>query len=539
MYMRHKLDAMSENDEDPSSAFHTPVQSESADDSVRRLIKLVSNIMTQLLGSIIEHFSSYHAKLLGSLLLHKLDNHQDLPTLDLIGKCIQSQSEAVKPVDSGTPTMGNEDELWDFCKLWNIVVDVKIISEGFVQENINLLQENTHKPLKRWNGIHKDIQMQFEKEASHTLEQDLTSNPASNETGSAGGFFRNGPSFFSSRRQSTPPGKEYVLFESPKEIYKRNGELFEAVCVNSIDQRQAALASNKKLLIEQVPEIFSFWKWGAVILAVYAIVNSLLVRFRIELVRFGKRQSAVTKALLSYSSDEDCGCSSDDDASVDDEDDDKVDGEDEVKTSTSYTAPFGSCFDFRVAGSSIFENDELASQPNDNIQRRFSWSNFANGKSVVKLWDGLGCSFSSSLLSLHDLSRDEAITSFFPTEICQAPAVTTPSPSLVLSAGKDRANNLVLSLADTRLGRRQALFAKWKASELVSSPAVGAIDSGRLQNVYIRDDAGRKLSGLDLRKATVQLDDEKELDDVVTWWDADGGDDVDLEVRCRDSLARC
>ncbi|CAM8911029.1 unnamed protein product [Rhodiola kirilowii] len=253
-HMRHQLDDMSTNDKDPSSASHISVLSESADDSVGRLIKLVSNITTPLLGSILEHLSSYHAKLLGSLLLRKLDNQQGLPTLDWLGECIQSQSEAFKRLDSGSPTVSNEDKLWDFTKLWDILVDMKIISEGFAQENINLLRENSLKPLKRWNRIYKDIQMLFEKEASNTQEHDHASTPASSETVSPGGFFRNGSSFFSSRRRSTIPKEELVLFDKPKEIYKRNGELFEAVCVNSIYQRQAALASNKKGIL--------FFQWN-------------------------------------------------------------------------------------------------------------------------------------------------------------------------------------------------------------------------------------------------------------------------------------
>ncbi|CAM8917671.1 unnamed protein product [Rhodiola kirilowii] len=256
-HMRHQLDDMSTNDKDPSSASHISVLSESADDSVGRLIKLVSNITTPLLGSILEHLSSYHAKLLGSLLLRKLDNQQGLPTLDWLGECIQSQSEAFKRLDSGSPTVSNEDKLWDFTKLWDILVDMKIISEGFAQENINLLRENSLKPLKRWNRIYKDIQMLFEKEASNTQEHDHASTPASSETVSPGGFFRNGSSFFSSRRRSTIPKEELVLFDKPKEIYKRNGELFEAVCVNSIYQRQAALASNKKGIL------FFHWNDGS------------------------------------------------------------------------------------------------------------------------------------------------------------------------------------------------------------------------------------------------------------------------------------
>ncbi|KAK1257002.1 hypothetical protein QJS04_geneDACA024763 [Acorus gramineus] len=40
--------------------------------------------------------------------------------------------------------------------------------------------------------------------------------------------------------------KEVIYFHNPREVYKRNGELLEAMCFNSIDHQEVALASNRK-----------------------------------------------------------------------------------------------------------------------------------------------------------------------------------------------------------------------------------------------------------------------------------------------------
>ncbi|CAM8882064.1 unnamed protein product [Rhodiola kirilowii] len=246
-----------------------------------------------------------------------------------------------------------------------------------------------------------------------------------------------------------------------------------------------------QVLIEQVPEIFSLWKWGAVILAVYAIVNSLLVRLKLVLVRFKNRQSAVTKSLLSYSSEDDDDYSSDDDDNVSvssssvNEDEYEDEEEEEEKVKDRNGGVFGSFFDFRVACSSSFEKEEReTTSKSTDLPRRFSWSNFANGKCVVKLWDEI-----------------------------------EPITSVILSAGKDEAGDLIVSLADSRIGRESILL-NWNASEFVNSRSA-AVRSDGLRKVYFRDEAGEKLKVVDLRKAT------EAFDEVTTeWWDADGGDDV-------------
>ncbi|KAI4328931.1 hypothetical protein L6164_021244 [Bauhinia variegata] len=59
------------------------------------------------------------------------------------------------------------------------------------------------------------------------------------------GLFRSSPASVSSPREDTNCAN-VTLFRKPREVYKRNGELLEAFCLNSINQQEAALASNKK-----------------------------------------------------------------------------------------------------------------------------------------------------------------------------------------------------------------------------------------------------------------------------------------------------
>lgn len=48
------------------------------------------------------------------------------------------------------------------------------------------------------------------------------------------------------KRQISSPRKSIAFFHNPVEILKRNGELLEAICSNSIDEHQLAAASNRK-----------------------------------------------------------------------------------------------------------------------------------------------------------------------------------------------------------------------------------------------------------------------------------------------------
>ncbi|KAJ6729607.1 RABCONNECTIN-3A [Salix viminalis] len=59
----------------------------------------------------------------------------------------------------------------------------------------------------------------------------------------------NGRAFLSSWQKDAVTTKEVSHFQNAKVVHKRDGELLEALCINSIDERQAALASNRKGIV--------------------------------------------------------------------------------------------------------------------------------------------------------------------------------------------------------------------------------------------------------------------------------------------------
>ncbi|PSR88287.1 UV excision repair protein [Actinidia chinensis var. chinensis] len=270
--------------------------------------------------------------------------------------------------------------------------------------------------------------------------------------------------------------------------------------------------------------IFSFWKWGALILALVATFSGIITRIKLVIVGFckftwfalassGPKTQHLEDDYLSDEDDyEDDSCSS---VSSD---------EDEDEPTTSFHDRELIDEDFCVAGSSCYGDDPL------RLRRRsfgggegFSWSDFAGGKTVVKLWDsfGLGLDFedesSENEVSIWDLNKDRKTTSFSGGR-CQIPAIFTSSPALIYSAGSNIRNNVLLKMYDTRIRSQiPAICAEW----LPRPGKVVGIESGGNEKVYVRDDVTGSLTVGDMRNVKTPLETLTESD-VDTWWDADG-----------------
>lgn len=273
--------------------------------------------------------------------------------------------------------------------------------------------------------------------------------------------------------------------------------------------------------IDKIPQPYSFWKWGALLLAFVATFTTIFNRLKI-LIRTVSSPPSQPLLVLEHSeyevsSDEDDSSSSYSSSEDEAEEDDAV-----VVEDLHYD-------DFCVAGGS--ESDRLDDDQWKNRkfmlrQRRsngdrFSWSEFANGKSVVKLWDGLGLGLdlsgsSGSVISIYDLNREHKISSIF-GEKCQIPAVSSSSPSVFLSAGVENNRNLSLKVWDPRVGCQiPAIFAEWRA---LRGKVVG-INSSGVEKVYVRDDIIGDLTVRDMRNVNSPLENLAESD-RDTWWDAD------------------
>ncbi|KAK9279962.1 hypothetical protein L1049_013646 [Liquidambar formosana] len=244
-----------------SSGASSSACSESERNSTTNQITLISVILAKLLKTTLVHISSYHAKQLASFLWQKVEEGLQVLTLVWLEKFSQSQPGALlKHLNQGFLTldmMNNENELWVLNTLWDICADAKIISEGFEQEKINWSLYINQKPRKGWSDIYKGILEEHATEETFNQEGRLSSTSASSGAGSpVRGLFRNSHTFFGSRQKDTASTKEFMPFQNPKEIYRRNGELFEALCISSIDQSQAAIASNRKGIL------FFHWEDG-------------------------------------------------------------------------------------------------------------------------------------------------------------------------------------------------------------------------------------------------------------------------------------
>ncbi|XP_077242256.1 uncharacterized protein LOC143882690 [Tasmannia lanceolata] len=244
--------------------------------------------------------------------------------------------------------------------------------------------------------------------------------------------------------------------------------------------------------IDQIPEFYTFWTWGALILAAIATLTSLTNRPNLVFSRLPKGNSVISPPLLRFSNEDDtCSSSSEDD--------------DDCHELTSEN--------FLVANSSKF--DEYQGQ----IGKLKRWQQLSAGNgSVVKLWDGLGLGFENSngYISMWDLNRGKIIRSFI-TGQGQIPAICLKSPAVVLSAGVGNIGKVALRVWDSRVGGQiPATVAEWKPRRR----EIVGIDSGGVEKVYVRDDVRSEVVVRDLRNMRAPLEGLTESD-VQTWFDAD------------------
>lgn len=188
-------------------------------------------------------------------------------------------------------------------------------------------------------------------------------------------------------------------------------------------------------LIKRLNKVCVFWKSGSLYVAILATLISIVItRIVIRVLNHHRRNrseseaSFITEAISPF----------DDDFS--DLDDDELDASDEDNDDVSDS---DSSMEGDEGETELLESDE---EVKSKLQRMFSWSDFAKGKSVVKLWDGIGLGLdlnnsSGSLISIYDLDREQRISSIF--DKCKFPTVLKPSPTpstVVITASRTSIN---------------------------------------------------------------------------------------------------
>lgn len=213
--------------------------------------------------------------------------------------------------------------------------------------------------------------------------------------------------------------------------------------------------------IEKFPQLYSFWKWGALFLAIFATFSSLITRIKLIFI-YLRRIKPSTQPIVQYLNDDfDFSCDDNDECS-------SVSSNDEELISPVDR-------DFSVAG----QKSNLRLRRRRSSYELFPLTEFVSGKSVVKLWD------------------------------------TPPSPSPVRifwSELRDEKNGTVLAAYDTRMRRHfPAICAEWGTGKVVGNGG---------ERVYVRDEVARVLKVGDMRKAKgpVEMVTATENDGDM-WWD--------------------
>ncbi|GER44397.1 hypothetical protein STAS_21298 [Striga asiatica] len=267
--------------------------------------------------------------------------------------------------------------------------------------------------------------------------------------------------------------------------------------------------------LDKVPQAYSFWKWGALFFAIFATFSSIFRRIKLILVRFHtiKPSSHQSEEVFEFSEEDETSLASSDDDGADDK------AEDHPTTSFRSQRPVDE--NFSVKG--VFRGQ----WPNGNLRNRKrrcgrgAWSEFASGKSVVRLWDSLGLNldfdedlFSSgeqSVVSTWDSDRDGREIDFA--------GGAWGAPAVLTAEGNRKGGGVILGGYDGRMQRRfPALYAEWGLP--AEAEKVGGVSTGGDGKVYVRNDVGGVVAVGDVRNVRRPLESVKESDGN-TWWDGD------------------
>ncbi|XP_073006884.1 uncharacterized protein [Typha latifolia] len=147
---------------------------------------------------------------------------------------------------------GNEDKESLFSLLWKISVSPQDICVSLANESVNYFPHNGQKLSMAWKDMEKSASVDYEIGASENSRAENEFSSTSPSYGTGRRFIGRAPEaddLLETRRKHPSAEKETSYFHNPRELKKRNGELFEAICFNSINEHQVAVASNKKGLL--------------------------------------------------------------------------------------------------------------------------------------------------------------------------------------------------------------------------------------------------------------------------------------------------
>ncbi|XP_047147753.1 uncharacterized protein LOC124820153 isoform X1 [Vigna umbellata] len=211
--------------------------------SLPEKIRIVSYSLCDLLITSATHISSYHVKQHAEFLWQKVKNDSNVKTLEWL----KQKSEFSQNQNLNVLELGNRKDYSVHQLLWDHSADPKLIFDCFAQEKLNWPNDLDHMHTKGWNDL--SMIMTGLHNTDDTCGDEFNLRSSNHEVGTpVKETSLNGhPSAGSNKKDIT--STNFAVFQSPREMYKRNGELLEALCINSTCQQEAAVASNKKGIV--------------------------------------------------------------------------------------------------------------------------------------------------------------------------------------------------------------------------------------------------------------------------------------------------
>ncbi|XP_010523821.1 PREDICTED: uncharacterized protein LOC104802083 isoform X2 [Tarenaya hassleriana] len=197
-------------------------------------------LLGKTLITTVTYLSSHHVKQLSIFLKKKLEKRIQAPTLLWLNGCMEFQTRPLSWAIPDADIVNTNNDLAGLSLMfWNLCVDPCLVQEAFLLENLDFSDWLKFKPSREWRDIYKEIVGKNEHSEPHNQERQRSIGDNSLATYA--------PPNGSNR--DTVTTKENSAFQNPEEIFKRSGELIEALCLNPINHQQAAIASNRKGII--------------------------------------------------------------------------------------------------------------------------------------------------------------------------------------------------------------------------------------------------------------------------------------------------
>ncbi|OEL19860.1 DmX-like protein 1 [Dichanthelium oligosanthes] len=144
--------------------------------------------------------------------------------------------------------LANIENMEAFNILWEVSVNSVDICDAFVNEGVNCFSLSSINVTRSWKDIRGatvECKNNSTQRSGEEHKHGLSSKNNDQGQGFADEASSSGEVFPETKR------KELVQkdFQSPRELLRRSGELLEAICLNSINEKQAAIATNRKGLV--------------------------------------------------------------------------------------------------------------------------------------------------------------------------------------------------------------------------------------------------------------------------------------------------